>query len=129
MTGTELKNLLERIQAWPEEAQNDLVAVADQIESELRSDHSASREELQAIDAAMASIDAGEFATDDEVSAAFAKFRSARGLSILGERWRILKQLRPIIQRMPARQLPSPSSADSLTSSSASDERRSLRRG
>jgi hypothetical protein len=77
MTGTELKNLLERIQAWPEEAQNELVAVADQIESELRSDYSASREELQAIDAAMASIDAGEFATDDEVSAAFAKFRSA----------------------------------------------------
>jgi predicted transcriptional regulator len=77
MMGTELKNLLERIQAWPEEAQNELVAVADQIESELRSDHSASREELQAIDAAMASIDAGEFATDDEVSAAFAKFRSA----------------------------------------------------
>jgi predicted transcriptional regulator len=77
MMGTELKNLLERIQAWPEEAQNELVAVADQIESELRSDYSASREELQAIDAAMASIDAGEFATDDEVSAAFAKFRSA----------------------------------------------------
>jgi predicted transcriptional regulator len=77
MTGTELKNLLERIQAWPEEAQNELVAVADLIESELRSDYSASREELQAIDAAMASIDAGEFATDDEVSAAFAKFRSA----------------------------------------------------
>ena len=37
----------------------------------------ATREELQVIDEAMASIDAGEFATDGEVAAAFAKFRSA----------------------------------------------------
>ena len=35
----------------------------------------ATPEELQIIDAAMAAIDSGEFATDDEVEAAFAKFR------------------------------------------------------
>jgi hypothetical protein len=32
MTASELKNLLERIKTWPEEAQNELVAVANQIE-------------------------------------------------------------------------------------------------
>jgi glutathione S-transferase len=58
MTTTDLKNLLERAQAWPEEAQDELVAVANQIESELQGqDYLATREELGIIDAAMASID------------------------------------------------------------------------
>ena len=73
----DLKNLLERIRDWPDEAQNELVAVANQIESELQSDeYVATPEELQIIDAAMASIDAGEVASDREVEAAFAKFRA-----------------------------------------------------
>ena len=77
MTAADLKNLLERIRAWPEEAQNELVAVANQIESELQgNEYVASREELQIIDAAIASIDGGDFATDAEVKAAFAKFHS-----------------------------------------------------
>jgi hypothetical protein len=78
MTVTDLKNLLERVQTWPEEAQDELVAVANQIESELQSrDYHATQEELQIIDAAMASIDGGEVATEAEIKAAFAKFRSA----------------------------------------------------
>ncbi len=75
MTVTELKDLLERVQAWPEAAQNELVAVANQIESELQGDYIATQEELRVIDAAIASLDAGEFATDEEVAAAFAKFQ------------------------------------------------------
>jgi hypothetical protein len=78
MSGTDLKNLLERVQAWPEEAQDELVAIANQIESELRGrDYLATQEELRIIDAAMASIDAGEAATDAEIRTAFAKFRPA----------------------------------------------------
>ena len=77
MTETDLQNLLARVRAWPEEAQKELVAVANQIESELKGDYVATHDELQAIDAAMASIDAGEAATDLEIEAAFAKFRKA----------------------------------------------------
>ena len=78
MTATDLKKLLERIQTWPEEAQDELVAVADQIESELQGrDYLATREELQIIDAAMAAIDGGEVAADVEIEAVFAKLRSA----------------------------------------------------
>ena len=78
MTMTDLKNLLERVQTWPEQAQDELVAVANQIESELQSrDYLATQEELQIIDAAMASIDGGEVATEAEIKAAFAKFRPA----------------------------------------------------
>ena len=78
MTATDLKNLLERVQTWPEEAQDELVGVANQIESELQAhDYLTTREELQIIDAAMASIDGGEVATDLEIEAAFAEFRQA----------------------------------------------------
>jgi hypothetical protein len=78
MTTNDLKNLLERVQTWPEAAQDELVAVANQIESELHGrDYVATQEELRIIDAAMASIDGGEVATDAEIKAAFAKFRRA----------------------------------------------------
>lgn len=78
MIATDLKDLLERIQAWPETAQDELIAVANQIESELRGgDYLATMQELQAIDSAIASIDGGESATDAEVAAVFAKFGSA----------------------------------------------------
>jgi hypothetical protein len=77
MNATDLKSLLERVQTWPEEAQDELVAVANQIENELQGrDYLATHEELRIIDAAMASIDGGEVATDTEIEAAFAKFRS-----------------------------------------------------
>lgn len=77
MTVADLKNLLERAQTWPEEAQNELVSLASQIESELHgSEYIATQEELRIIDAAIASIDDGQVASDQEVEAAFAKFRA-----------------------------------------------------
>jgi hypothetical protein len=77
MTATDLKNLLERVQAWPEAAQDELVSIANQIESELQGkDYQATQEELRIIDLAMTSIDAGESATDAEIKAVFAKFHS-----------------------------------------------------
>jgi hypothetical protein len=76
MTATDRKSLLERAQTWPEEAQDKLVAVANQIESELQGhQYIATQQELKIIDAAMASIDAGEAATDVEIEKVFAKFR------------------------------------------------------
>jgi hypothetical protein len=78
MTMTDLKTPLQRVQSWPEEAEDELVAVANQIESELRGrDYLATREELQVIDAAIASIDRGDLASEAEIKAAFARFRSA----------------------------------------------------
>ena len=72
VNATDLKTLLERVQAWPEVAQDELVAVANEIESELQGqDYFATREELQIIDAAIAAIDAGQVATEADVEAAF----------------------------------------------------------
>ncbi len=77
MTAADLKSLLERVQTWPEEAQDELIALVDQIESELRgNEYVATREELQIIDEAIASIDRGEIASDSEIEAVFARFRA-----------------------------------------------------
>jgi hypothetical protein len=74
---TTLKDLLERVESWPEAAQNELVAAANQIESELQGgDYVATREESKIIDAAMASINAGESASAAEIKAAFGKFHA-----------------------------------------------------
>ena len=76
MTEHDLKTLLERVQSWPESAQDELVAVANEIETELQTgEYVASPDELQAIDEAIASLDAGEFATDAEIAAVRARFR------------------------------------------------------
>jgi hypothetical protein len=78
MATPDLKNLMERVRDWPETAQDELVAVAKQIEDELKGgDYLATREELRIVDAAIASIDGGEAATDVEIEAAFARFGSA----------------------------------------------------
>lgn len=74
MAASDLPNLLERAQTWPEEAQNELVAIASEIENELLGgEYVATQEELRSIDSALGSIDRGEVATDAEVAEAFAK--------------------------------------------------------
>ena len=76
MTDHDLKSLLERVQSWPESAQDELLSVAREIETELKTgEYVASADELQAIDEAIASFDAGEFASDAEIAAMRAKFR------------------------------------------------------
>jgi hypothetical protein len=78
MTAKDIKTLLERVQSWPDEAQDELVNVANQIENELNNrEYLATHEELRIIDAALASIDRGEIATDAEIETVFGKFRPA----------------------------------------------------
>lgn len=76
MSASDLKLLLERAEAWPEAAQAELISVGQEIERELgEKTYHATEDELRVIDEAIASLDAGEFATEAEIQAAFAKFR------------------------------------------------------
>ena len=72
MTAKALQEVLQRAEAWPEEAQEDLVQIAREIDAQLagRTYH-ASAEELTALDEAERS----GIATDEEVEAAFKSFR------------------------------------------------------
>ena len=69
-----LKDVLERVDTWPEEAQRELAEIALEIESGLRGGvYQASADELRAIDEA----DLSGVATEQQVEAAFRAFRRA----------------------------------------------------
>lgn len=69
---SKLKDVLERVETWPQEAQDELAEIALEIEAGFRGgEYRASPEELRAIDEAMAS----GVASEQEVEAAFRTFR------------------------------------------------------
>ena len=73
-----LKNVLDRAEAWPDWAQQDLAELAMEIDREIRAgSYRATREELRKIDEAIEAVQRGEIATDAEVEAVFAKHRGA----------------------------------------------------
>ena len=76
MTKT-LKAVIDRAATWPEWAQDDLAALALEIDREVSAGtYRATREELQKIDEALAEVRRGEVATAEEVEAIFAKHRA-----------------------------------------------------
>ena len=71
---SKLKDVLERVGTWPEEAQQELAEIAIEIESGFRGGvYHASADELKAIDEA----DLSGVATEQQVDAAFRAFRRA----------------------------------------------------
>jgi hypothetical protein len=77
MTSTSL-DILRRIESWPLEDQEELAEVARDIEARRSGVYRASPEELRAIDEAERS----GIASDEEVEAAFRRFRSACHLAM-----------------------------------------------
>ena len=76
MKTKQLTEILERIESWPAHAQNELAEIARDIDAGLKGEvYEATPEELEGIDRGLRDAAEGRFATDDEVEAAFAKFR------------------------------------------------------
>jgi hypothetical protein len=71
------KQLLERVASWPDEDVAKLEEAAREIEALRSGEYHATDEELRAIDEAIAELDRGEVASEAQVRAAYAKFRSA----------------------------------------------------
>jgi hypothetical protein len=69
------KELLRRVENWPEQDQHELAEVIRDIEARRSGTYSAAPEELEAIDEALGQVARGEIATSEEIVAAFAKFR------------------------------------------------------
>ncbi|MEA2648982.1 MAG: hypothetical protein QOG61_1417 [Candidatus Binataceae bacterium] len=76
MKSKEFTALLERVDTWPEAAQQQLAAIGLEIEQDPSGTYHATAEELKAIDEGVAAADRGEFASDEEVEAVLAKFRT-----------------------------------------------------
>jgi predicted transcriptional regulator len=66
-----LETLLELVSTWPEEAQAELVKSIVEIEARHTGVYRLSDDEKAAIEEALASVDRGEIATDEEMAALF----------------------------------------------------------
>jgi hypothetical protein len=70
-----LKDIIDRVEAWPPEAQEELAQIALEIEAELKGDCPLTPEDLEAIDRGLQDAAEGRFATDAQVEAVFARYR------------------------------------------------------
>jgi predicted transcriptional regulator len=76
MTVKILKEVLERVEAWPEEAQEELAEIALEIDASLAAGvYHATAEELAGIDRGLKAAREGRIASDEQVEAVFAKRR------------------------------------------------------
>jgi hypothetical protein len=71
------KKLLEQVETWPPEDQDELAEYAREIAARRTGVYHATPEELQAIDEALGQVARGELTSKEEVEAAFAAFRGA----------------------------------------------------
>jgi hypothetical protein len=78
MTTKSLKEAMQRVDSWPQEAQEELAEIAFEIDARLKGGkYHATPEELAGIDRGLTAAREGRFATDAEVEAVFAKHRRA----------------------------------------------------
>ncbi|WP_246739044.1 hypothetical protein [Bradyrhizobium aeschynomenes] len=74
MKSRKLTDVLERVEAWPAELQNELAL--DLEAAVTGGEDQPSDRELTGIDRGLRAANEGRFASEDDVEAAFAKFRS-----------------------------------------------------
>jgi predicted transcriptional regulator len=72
-----LKDILTRVESWPEREQEEAAASLQAIEEELREPYELTKADKEAIDRGLEAARKGEIATDREVEAVFAKYRKA----------------------------------------------------
>jgi predicted transcriptional regulator len=72
------KRLLEEVETWPPEDQEDLLAYAREIRSRRTSIYRLSDEERAGIERGLEDMRAGRFATDEQIAAIFQRARSFR---------------------------------------------------
>ncbi len=77
MVAKVLKDILTRVESWPERAQEEAAASLQAIEEELREPYELTEADKKAIDRGLEAVGKGEIATDQEVEAVFAKYRQA----------------------------------------------------
>jgi hypothetical protein len=78
MKTKQLTEVLERIETWPAQAQDELAEIARDIGASLGGGaYGLSEAELAGIDRGLQAAADGRFATDEQVSAALAKLRNA----------------------------------------------------
>ena len=78
MKTKQLAEVLERVERWPAQAQDELAEIARDIEASLdKGDYEPTEAERAGIERGLRAAAEGRFATEAEVEAVFAKFRRA----------------------------------------------------
>jgi hypothetical protein len=75
MTKDQIDAVLDRVHSWPKDRQEDAVRLLLAMEAEGAGPYQLSPEERADLEAALAEADRGEFASEDEVEAFFARHR------------------------------------------------------
>ena len=76
MTAKALKEAIERVESWPQDAQEEVAEIAFEIDARLKGGkYRATPEELAGIDRGIKAAREGRLTTDAEVEAVFAKHR------------------------------------------------------
>ncbi len=70
-----VKELLRRVETWPKEDQEELAEIARDIEARRSGEYHPTSEELAAIDEVLGQMARGEIVSNEEIEAAFARFR------------------------------------------------------
>ncbi len=70
-----LKDLIERVDTWPEQAQEEALQLLLALEQEYAEPYELSPEDRAAIDRSLDDMRAGRFATDEQVAAVFGRHR------------------------------------------------------
>lgn len=77
MKTSKLTEVLEHVESWPADVQNELAEFALELEAGLKDgEYQPTPEELAGIDRGLRAAAEGRFASEQEVEAAFAKFRA-----------------------------------------------------
>lgn len=76
MKTKKLTEVLERVETWPADIQNELAELALELDAGFKGDeYEPTSEELAGIDRGLRAAAEGRFASDQQVEAVFAKFR------------------------------------------------------
>jgi len=70
-----LKDILERVETWPETAQEEAVQSLLAIEREMSEPYQLTDQDRAAIDRSLDDMHHGRFATDEQIAAVFNRFR------------------------------------------------------
>jgi hypothetical protein len=70
-----LKEIVERAETWPEEAQEEAIATLQAIEAEFAEPYQLTEDDRKAIDRGLEDLRLGRIASDEEVSRLFAQYR------------------------------------------------------
>jgi hypothetical protein len=70
-----LKDIIDRVETWPEQAQEDAAQLLLALEQEYAEPYELSEEDRRAIDRSLEDMQQGKFASDDQVASIFDRSR------------------------------------------------------